>query len=139
MHSQLYDYLASNNLLAVNQFRRGRSTSLALTQFTDEVLENMDKGLVNGVVFIDLKKAFDTLDHGIMLKTLNTTGVCCVNLDWFDFYLSSRCQKTVLGQVSDHKLTLNVSESKLMFIGGPKKVTTFNAVTLFDNNGKATG
>ena len=44
VHSQLYDYLSLNNLLAVNQFgfRRGRSTSLALTQFTDEVLSNMD-------------------------------------------------------------------------------------------------
>ena len=57
VHSQLYGYLDSNNLLAVNQFgfRRARSTALALTQFTDEVLSNMDKGLVSGVVFIDLK------------------------------------------------------------------------------------
>ena len=57
VHSQLYGYLDSNNLLAVNQFgfRRARSTALALTQFTDEVLRNMDKGLVSGVVFIDLK------------------------------------------------------------------------------------
>ena len=47
VHSQLYYYLALNNLLAVNQFdfRRGRSTNLALTrdQFKDKVLENMDK------------------------------------------------------------------------------------------------
>ena len=57
VHSQLYGYLDSNNLLAVNQFgfRRARSTALALTKFTDEVLSNMDKGLVRGVVFIDLK------------------------------------------------------------------------------------
>ena len=64
VHTQLYEFLQENNLLATNQFgfRRGRSTTLALTQFTDEVLGNMDKGRVNGVVFIDLKKAFDTVD-----------------------------------------------------------------------------
>ena len=62
MHSQLSNYRALNNLLAFNQFgfRRGRSTSLDLTQFTDEVLGNMDKGLVNGVLFIDLKKTKNT-------------------------------------------------------------------------------
>jgi len=51
VHSQLYSYLDSNNLFAVNQFgfRRARSTALALTQFTDEVRSNMDKG-VNGQV-----------------------------------------------------------------------------------------
>ena len=58
VHSQLYGYLDSNNLLAVNQFGFRRARSTALDQFTDEVLSNMDKGSVNGVVFIDLKKAF---------------------------------------------------------------------------------
>jgi len=59
---QLYAFLESNHLLVMNQFcfRRGRSTPLALTQFTDEMLANMDNGLLNGVIFLDLKKAFHT-------------------------------------------------------------------------------
>ena len=208
VHSQLYDYLSLNNLLAVNQFgfRRGRSTSLALTQFTDEVLSNMDNGLVNGVVFIDLKKAFDTVDHGIMLGKLKSIGVTSTHLAWLNSYLSSRCQKTVIGQASssirkvsvgvpqgsilgpllftiyindlptvlrnstvtlfaddtalhcssesafglqtilnedlvilaewlhEHKLTLNVSKSKFILIGGPKKLSYFSEVALSIND-----
>ena len=69
VYIQLYQYLVDNKLMAVNQFgfRRGRSTILALSQFTDKILENMDKGLITGTVFIDFKKAFDTVDHTIML------------------------------------------------------------------------
>ena len=204
VHSQLYGYLNSNNLLAVNQFgfRRARSTALALTQFTDEVLSNMDKGLVNGVVFIDLKKAFDTVDHVILLGKLKSLGISSNNLEWFHSYLSSRYQKTVIGQASstsrqvsvgvpqgsilgpllfaiyindlpkvlrnttvtlfaddtalycssqsardlqtmlnqdldrlaqwlyEHKLTLNVSKSKFMLIGGPRKLNTLQELTL---------
>ena len=55
---QLYAFLESHQLLVKSQFgfRRGRSTPLALTQFTDEMLANMDNGLLNGVIFLDLKK-----------------------------------------------------------------------------------
>ena len=100
--SQLYGYLDSNNLLALNQFgfRRARSTALALTQFIDEVLSNMDKGLVNGVDFIDLKKAFDTVEHVILLGKLKSLVLSNNNLKWFHSYLSSRYQKTVIGQAS---------------------------------------
>ena len=162
----------------------------------------MDKGLVNGVVFIDLKKAFDTVDHVILLGKLKSLGISSNNLEWFHSYLSSRYQKTVIGQASstsrkvsvgvpqgsilgpllfaiyindlpkvlrnttvtlfaddtalycssqsardlqtmlnqdldrlaqwlyEHKLTLNVSRSKFMLIGGPRKLNTLQEFTL---------
>ena len=117
MHSQLYHYLESNHLLAINQFgfRRGRSTALALSQFTDEVLGSMDNGLINGIVFIDLKKAFDTLNHTIMLQKLKSLEIRSTHLAWFNSYHSSRIQSTVIGQTSTtRKINVGVSQGSIL-------------------------
>ena len=118
VHSQLYRYLEANHLLAINQFgfRCGRSTALALSQFTDEVLGNMDNGLINGIVFIDLKKAFDTVDHTIMLQKLRSLGIRSIHLAWFNSYLSSRTQSTVVGQTSSttRKVTVGVHQGSVL-------------------------
>ena len=117
--SQLYHYLESNHLLAINQFgfRRGRSTALALSQFTDEVLGNMDNGLINGIVFIDLKKAFDTLNHTIMLQKLKSLGIRSTRLAWFNSYLSFRIQSTVIGQTSSTTRKINVGVPQGSILG----------------------
>ena len=62
---------------------------------------NIDKGLLNGVVFIDLKKAFDTIDYDILLSKLAAYGVDKLALSWFQSYLTNRRQKCfVNGQFS---------------------------------------
>ena len=63
VYDQLYEYLNSYNLL--NTCQSGFSTLTALLEATNSWSVNIDNGLVNGVVFIDLKKAFDTIDHKI--------------------------------------------------------------------------
>ena len=65
---------------------------------------NIDNGLVNGVVFIDLKKAFDTIDHNIMLKKLENYGVDLNSFKWFESYLTNRTQKC---RVNDHLSSSN--------------------------------
>ena len=52
----------------------------------------MDKGVMTGVVFLDLKKAFDTVDHTILLKKLNTFNIGPLAINWFASYLSDRVQ-----------------------------------------------
>ena len=76
----------------------------------------MDKGLVNGVVFIDRKKAFDTVDHVILQGKLNSLGLSNNNLEWFHSYLSSRYQKTVIGQASStsRKVSIGVPQESLL-------------------------
>ena len=45
------------------------STEIFLLEETNERIKNIDKSLLNGVIFLDLKKAFDTMDHAILLRT----------------------------------------------------------------------
>jgi hypothetical protein len=78
------------------------STLTALIDATNSWSVNIDNGLVNGVVFIDLKKAFDTIDHDIMLLKLENYGVERNSLTWFISYLTDRNQKCLVnGQLSN--------------------------------------
>ena len=97
IHKQLYDHLHHNNLLTVKQFgfRTKYSTSTALLDFTDTILQNLDDGFLSGVIFLDLQKACDTVDHCILLGTMLEMGVSQRSCEWFKSYLDNRQQRTV--------------------------------------------
>lgn len=100
---QLYGRLTQNKLLFDDQFgfRQRRSTApgllLLFVGFTDDLLTNMDEGKFTGVVYLDLKKAFDTVDHMILILKLKAAGVSGLTFNWFHSYLTSRCQRTAVG------------------------------------------
>ncbi len=55
----------------------------------DTLYENMDNGQLSGVVFLDIRKAFDSIDHTILLQKMNDQfGIKNVELDWFKSYLT---------------------------------------------------
>ena len=74
VQQQVYDYLEQNKLLSQRQFgfRKGLSTQHAVTVFSDDLRQGMDKGMMTGAVFVDLRKAFDTVDHARLLSKLPT-------------------------------------------------------------------
>ena len=69
---QLVKFLEANEVLSAYQsgFRKGHSTETAVTYLTDQILEHMDNQQMTGSVFIDLKKAFDLVDHSCLLQKL---------------------------------------------------------------------
>ena len=76
----------------------------------------MDAGKFSCGVFVDLKKAFDTVDHGILLKKLAHYGFRGLINDWFSSYLQERVQVTVVGHRSSNKtlITCGVPQGSVL-------------------------
>ena len=94
MFNQLYDYFQTHKLFYSSQygFRAGHSTELAALDLIDRILTEMDKGNIPLCIFLDLSKAFDTLDHHILLNKLNYYGINNVEAKLFKSYLTDRSQ-----------------------------------------------
>ena len=106
VHDQLYHFLTKNGVLNPCQsgFRRNHSTATTLIDVSDYILNNMNKGLITGALFLDLKKAFDTVDYDILLQKLYNYGVTGNTLNWFKSYLSDRMQAVNINStLSDFK------------------------------------
>ncbi len=95
LYEQLYMYLTKSELLSDSQlgFRKFHSTATALLDCTNEWYMNLDRKMFNLVVLIDLKKAFDTVDHQILLRKLELYGINGQALTLLKSYLSNRNQK----------------------------------------------
>jgi gluconate kinase len=74
---QLNTFLDNNNIIVKHRssFRRNHSTETSLLQSTEMWLKSMDQGQINGIIFLDMKKAFDTIDHQILLSILQAYGI----------------------------------------------------------------
>ena len=83
MYSKLYKCLCKEKLLYSKQFgfQKGHSTSYAIVHLVDQIYKSFENG-----VFIELFKAFDAVDHSILLKKLEMYGVNTTNLAWFASY-----------------------------------------------------
>ena len=93
-YNQLYNYFKINKLFHKNQygFRDEHSTEMASIELVDRILHDLDKKKNPVTVYMDLSKAFDTLDHKILLNKLQFYGINGVTLLWFKDYLSNRLQ-----------------------------------------------
>ena len=94
MHIRLVNFLRKNKLLFYHQFcfRSGYSVNHALTSLTELIRKALDEEKFACGVFIDLQKAFDTVDHNILLSKLYPYGVKRTPYQWFKSYLKGRQQ-----------------------------------------------
>ena len=94
MHKKLSEFLDEHEILFINQFgfRKRCSTIHALLDIIERIRDNMDNCMYGCGVFIDLKKAFDTVNHEILLTKLEHYGIRNNMLNWFRSYLTDRKQ-----------------------------------------------
>ena len=94
MYNRLYNFLTEHNILSMNQFgfRKKYSTFLALMDLVDNITKSIDGGNYSIGIFLYLSKAFDTIDHTILLDKLCRYGIRGVTLNWFKHYLNDRTQ-----------------------------------------------
>ena len=92
MYNRVYNNLIKNNILYSKQFgfKKENSREYAIIQLIDQINNNFENNEFTIGVFIDLSKAFDTIDHHILLKKLIHFGVNGSNIHWFESYLTNR-------------------------------------------------
>lgn len=103
---QLSDYIVSNNILSSHQsgFRSSYSTTTALLKFTNDIYSSLESGHITGAIFIDLSKAFDMVDHYLLLDKLAAIGLNRDALLWFNSYLHNRRQYVVFQGIQSNNL-----------------------------------
>ena len=107
-YDQLYNYFEQKKLLNDSQFgfRRGKSTVQALMKNLDIVYRDLDLGRIVISIFLDFRKAFDVVDHPILLYKLEKYGIRGLPKQWISSYLSNRKQYVVINGVSSTEETI---------------------------------
>ena len=93
--TRLYKFLEKYSYLYKKQFgfRNSHSTNHALISITEKIRESLDKNEYSCGVFLDFQKAFDTVNHEILIKKLHHYGIRGITNQWFKSYLTNRTQK----------------------------------------------
>ena len=114
LYKRLFDFINTNRLLYKYQFgfQEGKSTCMALITLIDKISAALDNGEIVVGLFLDFSKAFDTVDHKILLNKLFHYGIQDIPLKWFKSYLSQRYQNVTY---NNHKPT-----NKLIQCGVPQ-------------------
>ena len=118
MCAKLESYLKSNNILCTNQFgfRKNSNTWDAIIEFLVYVHSSLDKKQSTIAVYLDFSKAFDTVNHEILISKHQHNGIIGVMLSWFKYYLSNREQYVSVKNSSSSmsNMTLGVPQGSVL-------------------------
>ena len=97
VHDRMSKFLEDTNFISPNQggFRKGFSRVSTIADLTDDIFTGINKGYTSRAAFIDLQKAFDTVNIEILLRKLDAVGIRETTGRWCKSYLSGRSQKTL--------------------------------------------
>lgn len=98
MCNRLMEFLLINSIINDMQhaYLKGRSTQTAIFQFTQKILEALEERNIALGLFLDLSKAYDCLNHDILLQKLEKYGIRGIALQWFSSYLTDRKQRVAI-------------------------------------------
>jgi hypothetical protein len=119
MAARLTKFIEKNNVLSKHQYgcRKNRFTELAVLDFTDKITKAIDEGKFTVGVFLDLSKAFHTINHKILISKLEHYGIRGVAKTWFENYLYERKQVVKYNGVRSEEMTINVVSLKDLYQG----------------------
>lgn len=119
MFNRLSSYLEKNLILVNNQygFRKNHSTYMAVMDMYNKISMAIDENEFAVGIFIDLSKAFDTLNHEILLKKLELYGVRGIVLSWFRSYLTNRQQYVNMNDISSTRMPVNCGAPQGSILG----------------------
>jgi retron-type reverse transcriptase len=109
MYKRLISYIEKHNILSKHHygFRKDRSTEHAIIELTDKISKAIDEGKYTIGIFLGLSKAFDTVNHEILLKKLEHYGIRGNCLQWFENYLHERTQILKFRDHKSSKMTIS--------------------------------
>ena len=101
VHTQLTFYLEDNDLLTDNQFgfRKQRSTTHAISQPLNQIYVNMNRSLIMAAIYVNFSKAFNCVQHSILLEKLAKLNLHHSILTWISSYLQGREQRTLVNNI----------------------------------------
>ena len=117
-HGKMSAFLEAHGIITAKQggFRKGFSTASTIVDITNILFSNINNGLTSLAAFVDLRKAFDTVNHKILEKKLERYGINGPNLRWCENYLLDRTQKSLVNGVlsSSRKITCGVPQGSVL-------------------------